>query len=834
MDADQDRPRGRPWGRRFAAFLLVAIRHSSCWILRIFFSLLIFTAVLFTYLHLVGLPAYLADIFLDRMAHRGYHLQIGRLTLEIDRGLVARDVRLHASPVSPEPFLTAEALTVALDPVSLWRKRQIRPILSITDGTLKAHLGQGRMDAPEGSRSIIADRIHLRFSVSDRELLLRDFRARFLGIDFRGRGAAYLPPPSGPAVSADTPAIGNPLTAVLHALEAAPESLLNLVEQINAVSFNSPPSADFTFALYPGHPQNHHAALRLHNPAGGGVQHFDFDQFSLEAAWSNRILQLPEVHLRKGDGMLNASGWLNVPDQTVSLHLLQSIPLDAFLEILPVAARRQALQITDDFRFPLRLDLQIGPAPLASAAEAISGRLTFAKARLREVPVDQFDAAFSLTGKDIRIQQASLQMGSGPRASRLDLRDGHFSMDTRRFQSRVAGSIDPHVIKPLLTPGMRNIVDWFEIREPIEGDVVVGGTAGNPAIYCYGPVQATNFCIYGTEVQSLQGQLNITNEVMHITEAVLARPEGMARGDVHMAFSNQTLRLNVDSTLDLRATTEMLGPLVADFMKPFRFNGPGRVQVEGLLDYCNFSLNRLQGHVEAQRFGYDRWEADTAVFDLNVTGRRLGFTNAVATAYGGRFSGHGALYPVGNDLTWRYEADMATTGTRLNDLLSASYGKPMGELRGTLEGNTLIGGYIGPGTGPTVTGFGQGKVRDGLLFQTKLFSGLSAILSKIIPDFTLFAQTDATGSFAIRNSRVYSRDIEVQGTLFSVKASGHYSFAGDLNYRVEVQLLRGGPVAALVRLATRPVTRLLEFRLTGTFADPKWRPINLNPAELFD
>ena len=124
-------------------------------------------------------------------------------------------------------------------------------------------------------------------------------------------------------------------------------------------------------------------------------------------------------------------------------------------------------------------------------------------------------------------------------------------------------------------------------------------------------------------------------------------------------------------------------------------------------------------------------------------------------------------------------------------------------------------------------------VREGLLFQTKLFSGLSAILSKVLPDFTLFAQTDAGGDFTIRNSRVHSRNVQLQGTLFSAKGAGHYSFGGDLDFRVEVQLLRSGPVAALVRLATLPVTRLLELRLTGTFEDPRWRPLNLNPAELF-
>ena len=97
----------------------------------------------------------------------------------------------------------------------------------------------------------------------------------------------------------------------------------------------------------------------------------------------------------------------------------------------------------------------------------------------------------------------------------------------------------------------------------------------------------------------------------------------------------------------------------------------------------------------------------------------------------------------------------------------------------------------------------------------------------------MLAQTEAVGNFTIGNGRLTSRDIQLQGTVFSIKASGDYAFNGALDYRVEVQLLRGGPIAAIVRLATLPVTRLLEFRLTGTFDDPRWSPVNLNPAELF-
>ena len=816
----------RPWARRFAAFLLQAIRHSSSWILRIFFSLLILLAVLFAYLHLVGLPAYFTDRFLDRMAACGYFLQIERLTLEIDRGLVARNVRLFATAAAPEPFMEAEALTVIANPLPLLRHRPVTPVLSIVGGSLRATLGQGKFGARQGSRAIAVDGINLRFSASEREVLLREFSADFLNIHFRGRGAVYLSPRSRPAAS-------NPLATAVQAVENAPGWVLQCVEQANEIKFNQSPSADFTFALYMAHPQANTVSFRLDNPAGGLVRGVAFDRFGLDVAWKDQQIHLPDVQIHKGNGVLGLSGWYDATNQMVSVHLLNTLPPDTFLDLFPPDIRTQAAAVVADYRFPLRLELQVGPAPLAAAAERFSGQLSFSDATVRDVPIESLNAMITREGPDLRIEKASVQLGSGPNASRLRIQDGTYNFASRQFRAHVDGTINPHVIKPLLTPGMQNIVNWFGVEEPLAGDVIVGGTAGNPAIYCFGPVKAPRFTLFGVAVDSLQGQLDITNEVMHITGATLSRPEGVARGEVHMAFSNQTLRLDVDSTLDPRATTELLGPAIADFMKPFRLNGPARLQVDGLLDYCNFSLNQLNARVEAQRFGYDRWEAETAAFDLVATGRRLRFTNAVATAYGGQFAAQGSLYPVSADSTWRYEVEARASDARLTDLLSASLGKPMGELRGTVDGTAKIGGYIGRGTGPSVTGSGHVDVRGGLLFQTKLFSGLSAILSKILPDFTLFAQTDASGNYTIRNSRVSSKDIQLQGTVFSVKAAGDYSFGGGLDYRVEVQLLRGGPVAALVRLATLPVTRLLEFRLTGTFADPRWRPLNLNPAELF-
>ena len=821
----------RPRGRRFAAHLWKSFHCSSSWILRAVFFLLFLAIVLFAYLHLVGMPAYFTDVFLDRMAARGYFLQIERLTLEIDRGLVARNVRLFATAEAPEPFMAAAAFTVLVDPVSLVRYRELSPVLSIVDGSLRANLGQGKFGARQGSRAVAVEQVNLRFSASARDVRLREFSAQFLGIRFRGRGAVHLPPRD--AASASPSLTENPIAVAMQAIENAPDWVLRLVEQVNAIGFNQPPSADFTFSLHPARPAANSFSFRLNNPAGGHVRGVAFDRFDLDAAWRDGQIHLPDVQIHKGTGVLGLSGWYDLTNRTVSVHLLNTLPPDTFLDLFPADVRTKAAAVVADYRFPLRLELQVGPAPLAEAAEHFSGRLAFSRATVRDVPIEDLDVTLSRDGAELRLEKAAIQLDSGPLASRLAIRDGSYDLASRQFQARITGTLNPHLLKPLLTPNMRTIVEWFGVREPLAGDVVLGGTVGNPAVYCFGPVQATNFTIFGEAVQSLQGDLNITNEVMHITGAALYRPEGVARGDVHMAFSNQTLRLDVESTLDPRVTTRMLGPVVAKFMEPFQLNGPTQLRVEGLLDYCNFSLNHLEAHVNAKRFGYGRWEADTAEFDFIAMGRRLRFTNAVATAYGGQFKGHGALYPVFSDSNWRYEANLDAAGARLADLLSASMQKPAGEVRGNLDGAATIGGYIGKGSGPLAVGSGHATIRDGLLFQTKLFGGLSAILSKVIPEFTLFAQTDASGNFTIRNSRISSKDIQLQGSVFSVKAAGDYTFDGRLDYRVEVQLLRGGPVAALVRLATLPVTRLLEFRLTGSFEDPRWRPLNLNPAELF-
>ena len=106
-------------GHRAISRFFAGLRHICGWTLRALFLLFLGSLVVFAYLHLVGLPSYCADALLNRLAAQGYFLQIERLTLEIDRGLVAKNVRLFLTTDAPRPFLESAELSVALNPIPL-------------------------------------------------------------------------------------------------------------------------------------------------------------------------------------------------------------------------------------------------------------------------------------------------------------------------------------------------------------------------------------------------------------------------------------------------------------------------------------------------------------------------------------------------------------------------------------------------------------------------------------------------------------------------------------------------------------------------------------------
>jgi len=226
--------------------------------------------------------------------------------------------------------------------------------------------------------------------------------------------------------------------------------------------------------------------------------------------------------------------------------------------------------------------------------------------------------------------------------------------------------------------------------------------------------------------------------------------------------------------------------------------------------------------------GYAWCDLTRVRLEVEAAGREVWIQRANANAYGGSVSGRAQLrLPEAPSIPVAYEFDATLSNLQFAELLRALTDREAQTQRGRLSGVLRLSGFIGEGQGRTAFGEGQIRIRRGQLLDIPLFGGLSQHLSALMPGMGFLSQSDFRAGFRIRDGYVETEDAELRGDILTLSGVGRYFFDGRLQFRIEAQLLRSGAVADILRLLTSPVTRLLEFDLSGTLDRPEWTLRNL-------
>ena len=101
---------------------------AVAWCGRLLVVALMLLFLLVAYLHVVGVPSVWLDSLRERAAEEGYFLEVDKVRLAIDGGLVASGVKLYAREDDPVPLVTAKSLSAAVSVVDWvlgvgWRRR---------------------------------------------------------------------------------------------------------------------------------------------------------------------------------------------------------------------------------------------------------------------------------------------------------------------------------------------------------------------------------------------------------------------------------------------------------------------------------------------------------------------------------------------------------------------------------------------------------------------------------------------------------------------------------------------------------------------------------------
>jgi len=219
-------------------------------------------------------------------------------------------------------------------------------------------------------------------------------------------------------------------------------------------------------------------------------------------------------------------------------------------------------------------------------------------------------------------------------------------------------------------------------------------------------------------------------------------------------------------------------------------------------------------------FEWMKFHSTNVTGTIHWQGTKLVVTNVLAAFYEGRANGFANFdFQVpheGADYDFAVNVENANLHRLAVDLSS-----PTNSLEGTLAGRLVVT-HGDTRDWRTWNGYGNASLHDGLIWEIPLFGILSPALNKVWPGLGNSRATDATARFAITNGLFYTDSLEIRSTMTRLRYVGTIDLDQKVNAHVTAEPLRDTSVVGpLVTTVLWPVSKLFEYKISGTLQDPK-------------
>ncbi len=418
-----------------------------------------------------------------------------------------------------------------------------------------------------------------------------------------------------------------------------------------------------------------------------------------------------------------------------------------------------------------------------------------------------------------------------------------YDIKTDRIDGELVTHLNPHAVMTFFSeykiPYAGKLINRFVFtgEPPRVKWVFYYYTQKNGDIYLSGDFRMRSCAYRGIGFSRADGLFSVSRldgdveaELSHL---FVVRDEGIANVSFVAKPYETLLDFDAQSSLHPMAMARMVGVLTNVLSKNFEFNGPSTVEASGMLDYGgSHAKTDFSATIKADHVSVKRLECDSGAFDVKMQGRSVSLTNIEATAYNGTIYGSINLTKPPKDVeimpySLNVELHDADFEEFMKSVTSKKGEKPY---HGRLSMDILIEGVTGTNFISSLNGSGAVRISDGRVFMMPVFGGLSEFMTKIIPGLDLILkQSDLKTKFKINNGLISTDKVAVEGDVLSLKAYGEYMLDGELDFDVQVKLMKEHTLGGKVfRFLTYPLSKLFEFKLKGTLDDSHWYPENFS------
>ena len=449
----------------------------------------------------------------------------------------------------------------------------------------------------------------------------------------------------------------------------------------------------------------------------------------------------------------------------------------------------------------------------------------------RNIPASTADSEFNYSNEVWRLPDLAVTRPDG----RLDI--VHESNErTRDYYFRIHSTVNVRALRPLLETNQQRMLDLVSFtRPPILDAEVWGRWYDRDRIGFKAHVALDKFAWRGEPADAFEGDLEYTNRHLILIEPRLARRDGAERvsaSRVEVDWPGRKMYVtNGFSSADPGAVARAIGPHISRTMEPYRFLKPPTARVNGIIPIRDERDADLHFDLEGGPFEWLKFKVPRISGRVDWVQERLALRNVRADFYRGTATGEAAFdfHPEhGTDFHFAATAADVDLHQLMGDLSSNT-----NHLEGRLSGQLAIT-RANSGDWQSWQGQGQVSLRDGLVWEIPLFGILSAPLDAMVPGLGSSRASEGSAAFAITNGVISTADLELRASIMRLQYWGNIDLKGRVDAHAEAELLRDTwVVGRVLSMALWPVSKLFEYRVTGTVREPKIEPVFFVPRLVF-
>lgn len=451
----------------------------------------------------------------------------------------------------------------------------------------------------------------------------------------------------------------------------------------------------------------------------------------------------------------------------------------------------------------------------------LNGHFHVNDAAFREIPVRSAESDFTYSNMVWRLPNLRVTRPEGL----LDL--VHEGDDrTHDYFWQIHSTIDLHGLRPLFLTNQQHVFDLVTFDTPpvIDGQLW-GRWHEHERIGAQLHVALTNFTFRGQSVGSAEAVLEYTNRVLKMISPRAERGDEHASADlVIIDWNRQKIYLtNGFSTANPQVIARMLGPKTAHTLEAYHFVEPPVGRVSGVIPIHDDGTQNLTFELDGGPFQWWKFTVPHVSGQIHWWGDQLTLNNIHAAFYDGAANGYAAFNfaaPEGADFNFDFSMTNANLHLLLQDLSARS-----NKLEGTIAGRLNVT-QANTKDWSSWQGNGQAQLRDGLLWEIPIFGIFSPVFDAFVPGLGSSRFGNGAATYLITNSVIQTSDLELRSLYMRLQYHGTVDFSGNLDARVEAELLRDTwVIGRLVSLVLWPVTKVFEYQVTGTLGQPKMEPL---------